>query len=320
MEFLWWTLGVLGGVAVLAFLIALYCYLRVFYSPKRKPLGEDEFDIPFGGEYEAIANNIKEWVREYRTRPYEELHITSRDGLTLYARYYENKPGYPVEILCHGYRGCGERDMSAGISRAFALDRNAIVIDHRASGKSDGHTITFGIKERHDVLDWAKFAAQKFGDDTPVIITGISMGGATVAMVAADPELPATVKCALCDCPYTSAKEIIMKVISEMKLPPKLVYPFVKLGALIFGHFNPDEYSPIEAVENARIPITYIHGAADTFVPADMSVRLHAATKSESTLLLVEGADHGLAYPTDKTGYLAFLDESQRKHLTRVTK
>ena len=111
-----------------------------------------------------------------------------------------------------------------------------------------------------------------------------------------------------------------MKVIAEMKLPAKLLYPFVKLGALIFGGFNPDEYSPIEAVKNARIPITYIHGAADTFVPADMSVRLNAATKSESTLLLVEGADHGLAYPTDKSGYLAFLDESQRKHLTRVTK
>ena len=320
MEFLWWALGVLGGVAALVLAVAFYCYMRVFFSPKRKPLGEDEFDIPFGGEYEAIANDIKGWVKEYRTRPYQELRIKSRDGLNLYARYYENKPGYPVEILCHGYRGCGERDMSAGISRAFALDRNAIVIDHRASGQSEGHTITFGIKERHDVLDWAKFAAQKFDTGTPIIITGISMGAATVAMVASDPQLPENVKCALCDCPYTSAKEIIMKVISEMKLPPKLVYPFVKLGALIFGRFNPDEYSPIEAVENARIPITYIHGAADTFVPSEMSERLYAATSTESTLLLVKGADHGLAYPTDKAGYLSFLDESQRKHLTRVTK
>ena len=134
-------------------------------------------------------------------------------------------------------------------------------------------------------------------------------------MASADPSLPDSVKCALCDCPYSSAREIIMKVIRDMKLPPRLVYPFVKLGALIFGGFNPDSYSPIEAVKDARIPITYIHGAADTFVPAYMSEMLHAATKSESRILLVEGADHGLAYPTDMDGYLKFLDESQRDYL-----
>lgn len=315
MEFLWWTLGTLCGIAALVLLISLYCYFRVFYSPKRKPLGEDEFEIPFGNEYEAISEQIKAWTRAARTLPHEELEIKSRDGLTLRGKYYENKKGAPVEILLHGYRGNGERDMSGGIARAFALERNALVIDHRAAGRSEGHTITFGIKERYDCVDWARFAAEKFDTGTPIIITGISMGGATVAMAAADPELPASVKCALCDCPYSSAREIIMKVIADMHLPPRLVYPFVKLGAIIYGRFNPDEYSPLEAVENARIPITYIHGAADSFVPADMSVRLHAATKGESHLLLVEGADHGLAYPTDMDGYVKFLSESQKKHL-----
>ncbi|MBR3681305.1 MAG: alpha/beta hydrolase [Clostridia bacterium] len=315
MEILWWALGILGAAAVLALLISLYCYFRVFYSPKRKPLGNEEFEIPFGGEYEAIKEQIKTWVRAARTMPHEELEMKSRDGLTLRARYYENKKGAPVEILIHGYRGNGERDMSGGIARAFALGRNALVIDHRASGGSDGHTITFGIKERLDCVDWARFAAEKFDTGTPIILCGISMGGATVAMASADPSLPDSVKCALCDCPYSSAREIIMKVIRDMKLPPRLVYPFVKLGALIFGGFNPDSYSPIEAVKDARIPITYIHGAADTFVPAYMSEMLHAATKSESRILLVEGADHGLAYPTDMDGYLKFLDESQRDYL-----
>ena len=240
MEILWWALGILGAAAVLALLISLYCYFRVFYSPKRKPLGNEEFEIPFGGEYEAIKEQIKTWVRAARTMPHEELEMKSRDGLTLRARYYENKKGAPVEILIHGYRGNGERDMSGGIARAFALGRNALVIDHRASGRSDGHTITFGIKERLDCVDWARFAAEKFDTGTPIILCGISMGGATVAMASADPSLPDSVKCALCDCPYSSAREIIMKVIRDMKLPPRLVYPFVKLGALIFGGFNPD--------------------------------------------------------------------------------
>lgn len=316
MEILWWTLGIIGSIAVsLVVSLTVYCYFSVFYSKKRKPLGEDEFEIPFGESFEKIADQMKDWVRAARSMPYEELEIKSRDGLTLRGRYYEKEKGAPVEILFHGYRGNGERDMSGGIARAFSLGRNAIVVDHRASGRSDGHTITFGIKERHDCVDWARFATSKFDTGTPIIITGISMGGATVAMATADPELPDSVKCALCDCPYSSAKEIIMKVIYDLKLPARLIYPFVKLAALIFGHFNPDEYSPIEAVKNARIPITYIHGASDTFVPAEMSVRLHEATKTESHLLLVEGADHGLAFPTDMDGYVKFLGESQRKYL-----
>ena len=310
------ALAIISGVAALLLLVALYCYFRVFYSPKRKPLGEDEFEIPFGKDYQAISDQIKTWVTNARTLPHEDVEIKSRDGLTLRGRYYEKEKGAPVEILIHGYRGNGERDMSGGIARAFALGRNALVIDHRGSGRSDGHTITFGILERHDCIDWVRFMVEKFDTGTPIIITGISMGGATVAMMSADPELPDSVKCALCDCPYSSAKEIIMKVIADMHLPPRLVYPFVRLGALIYGRFDPDETSPIEAVKNARIPITYIHGAADTFVPCEMSVRLHAATKTESTLLLVEGADHGLAFPTDQEGYLKFLDESQRKYLT----
>ena len=316
MDVLFIALGVLGGVILLALLVALYCYFRVFYSPKRKPLGDGEFEIPFGNEYQAISDQIKAWVLDARKLPHEDVEIKSRDGLTLRGRYYEKEKGAPIEILMHGYRGNGERDMSGGIARAFALGRNALVIDHRASGKSDGHTITFGILECHDCVDWARFVAEKFDTGTPIIITGISMGGATVAMMSADPRLPDSVRCALCDCPYSSAREIIMKVIADMHLPPRLVYPFVRLGAIIYGKFDPDETSPIEAVKNARIPITYIHGAADTFVPCEMSERLHAATKTESTLLLVEGADHGLAFPTDQAGYLKFLDESQRKYLS----
>ena len=316
MDVLFIALGVLGGVILLALLVALYCYFRVFYSPKRKPLGDGEFEIPFGNEYQAISDQIKAWVLDARNLPHEDVQIKSRDGLTLRGKYYEKEKGAPIEILMHGYRGNGERDMSGGIARAFALGRNALVIDHRASGKSDGHTITFGILERHDCVDWARFVAEKFDTGTPIIITGISMGGATVAMMSADPRLPDSVRCALCDCPYSSAREIIMKVIADMHLPPRLVYPFVRLGAIIYGRFDPDETSPIEEVKNARIPITYIHGAADSFVPCEMSERLYAATKTESTLLLVEGADHGLAFPTDQAGYLKFLDESQHKYLS----
>ncbi len=59
---------------------------------------------------------------------------------------------------------------------------NVLMIEERAHLESEGHTITFGIKERYDALDWIRYALQRFGEDTRIILVGISMGAATVLM------------------------------------------------------------------------------------------------------------------------------------------
>ena len=149
-----------------------------------------------------------------REMRHEDFEIKSFDGLTLRGKYYECDPDAPVELLFHGYRGNAERDMSGGIARCFALGRNALIIDHRASGFSQGHVITFGIKEYRDCLSWVDFAVNHFGADKKLSLTGISMGASTV-MIAAGTPLPPSVVCVLADCGYTSAKEIIEKIISD---------------------------------------------------------------------------------------------------------
>ena len=306
MQWLWIALGILAGGFILVFLTSLICFFRVFYSPKRVPLGEGEYDIPPGAEYEAHRKSIENWIDMTRTLPHQHFSITSHDGLTLRARYYECQAGGPIEILFHGYRGNAERDMSGGVERCFAMGRNALIVDHRASGKSDGHVITFGIRERKDCLQWIDFVIEHFGEDTKIIITGISMGAATV-MMALGEELPKNVVCALADCGYTSPREIIRKVIRDMKIPAFLLYPFVRLGALWFGHFDLEETSPMEAVKRARVPLILIHGEADDFVPCDMSRRLYEACASQKKFVGIPDAAHGLAFPVNKEAYLRAL-------------
>ena len=104
--------------------------------------------------------------------------------------------------------------------------------------------ITFGIKEHRDCLSWVDYMVKRW-PDRKIILTGISMGAATVVMAAGEP-LPENVIGVLADCGYTSPKEIICEVIRQMKLPPKLSYPFVKLGAKIFGKFDLEEITPVE--------------------------------------------------------------------------
>ena len=309
----YWLLSITGGVILLVLAVSFLCFRRVFYSKKRKILSPDEFEIPSGEAYLTFAEDIKKWTIEARALPHEDVSVRTPDGLTLRGKYYEYKSGAITEILFHGYRGSGERDLSAGIERCFSLGRNALIVDHRGSGRSDGHVISFGVKEKEDVLLWIDFAIEHFGKDVKIVLTGISMGAATVLM-AAGKKLPENVKSVLADCPYSSQKDIIKKVIGDMKLPAGLLYPFVKLGALLFGGFNLDKETPLDAMAHCTLPTIFIHGTADSYVPSSMSEKLFkVCSHPTKKLVTIDGAAHGIAFPTDKEKYINALSDFEKE-------
>ena len=305
---------VIAALALLTISIAFYCFRRVFYSPDRKPMQADEYEIPPGEIYEEYREQMVAWMKETRAMPCRRVSIVSHDGLTLRGRYYEYAKGAPLEMLFHGYQGNSERDLCGGVQRCFALGRNALLIDQRGSGESDGNIISFGVNERKDCLRWIDFVIETFGKDQKIMLGGVSMGAATVLMTAGEP-LPENVVCALGDCAYSSQKEIIKKVVREMHLPPTLVYPFIKLGARLFGHFNLDETTPLKAMETCKVPVLLLHGDNDLFVPIEMSQQLYDACSTPKRLVVVKGAGHGLAYPKDQAGYVAALKEFEKEYL-----
>lgn len=288
--------------------IALVCYKIAFYNPKPKNIDPERIDIPDGEIYEPFRPKMTDWVRWTRSLPHEKVEILSEDGLKLCGKFYEYAPGAPMELMFHGYRGNAERDLSGGVARCFALGRSVLMVDQRSCGDSEGKTITFGIKEHRDCLRWVDFAVKHFGQDCKIILTGISMGASTVLMAAGNP-LPPQVIGVLADCGYTSAREIMMKVIRQMGLPPKLSYPFVKLGARLYGGFDLDGGSALGLVSRITRPVIFFHGEADDFVPCDMSRKLYEACVSQKRLVTVPGAGHGLAFPVDEDGYLKALEE-----------
>lgn len=299
MIFFW----ILLCIAVLVLLIAYICYRIVFYAAPTTPLGPNEYDIPPGKIYEPHREQMRLWMQQMRALPHEQMSVTSFDGLKLTGKYYEYQPGAVIELMFHGYRGNAERDLCGGVQRAFALGRSVLIVDQRTSMTSEGHTITFGIHEHRDCLAWVDFMVERFGPDVKIILTGISMGAATVVIAAGQP-LPDNVVGVLADCGYTSAKEIIYKCAEDMHLPPKLVYPFIKLGGRIFGRFDVDATSPLEAVNNCKLPIIFFHGECDDFVPCSMSKELYDACPSPKRLVIVPGAAHGLSFPIDQKNYL----------------
>ncbi len=303
---LWIILGVLVFLAIAMLVITYICYRITFYAKPRKPRDLEYIPTPNGKIYDPYREQMREWVKEARELQPEEFSIKSFDGLTLYAKYYEFEPGAPIELMLHGYRGNAESDLSGGVQRCRALGRSSFIVDQRCAGKSDGKTISFGINEYRDCLSWVDFMVKHFGPDVKILLTGISMGASTV-LLASGEELPPNVRGVLADCGYSSAEAIIKKVIRDMKLPPDLAYPFVKLGAKVYGRFDLDKNSPIEAVKHAKVPIILYHGEADAFVPCEMAHEIYEAIGGKKQLVTVKDAGHGLSYIMDSENYIKTL-------------
>lgn len=303
-----WIILIATALMLAVLLASFACYRKAFYVPPRTITRSDEIDIPEGKIYEPFRESITQWTKEMRAMPYQVFTVTSFDNLTLYGKYYEYKPGAPIELMFHGYRGSAERDLSGGVQRSFQAGRSVLLVDQRCCGQSDGHTITFGIYEHRDCLTWIAFMCQHFGPDVKIILTGVSMGAATVVMAGGKP-LPKNVIGILADCGYSSAREIICKVIKDMGIPPWLGFPFVKLGARLFGHFDLEETSPLEMVKQCRVPVIFYHGEEDDFVPCEMSIALYEACPSPKQLITIPGAGHGLSYPVAPEHYLKTLKE-----------
>ena len=290
------------SLALLILLIAYICFRIVFYVPRKNEKISDELPVPTGKIYEPYHDMMRHWIKEARGFKQEHFYIKSFDGLTLHAKYFEYEPGAVMEIMFHGYRGSAERDLSGGIQRCFALGRSVLLVDQRTSCGSEGNVISFGINEHRDALAWVDFAVKHFGSNIKIVLTGISMGASTVLM-AAGKELPENVVGVLADCGFSSAKEIIKKCAGDLKIPANLIYPFIKLGAKLFGHFNLEEYTPLDAMKTCKLPVIFFHGEDDAFVPCYMSQEVYEACKSPKKIVTIPKAGHGLVYVVNNDLY-----------------
>ena len=290
---------------IILFFVALYFVYRVsFYSPKKSRLDDfAQLDSPNFGPYKDVLVPL---IKEFKGKPYEDLYVTSFDKLKLHARYFEVEGSKKIALMFHGYKGTVYRDFCAASKIFMDLGYSIITVEHRAHGLSQGHSITFGIRESKDLLTWYKYAKERFGEDKEYILVGISMGGATVLMSA--DKVDDNVKL-LVDCPYTTPKKILSETLKGLKLSPKFFYPFVNLSAIIFAHTNMNKLSAFDAVNNSHHQILVVHGDNDHVVPHYISEELYKAYPDKIQYETFEGADHGASYLVDSKRYINVISD-----------
>lgn len=266
-----------------------------------------------GTDWSKYAPMLEKRKAFMMAQPHKDVHQISFDKLKLHATYFpaieENASKKKIAICFHGYTSQGMSDY-IGLSdyylkRGFAM----LLPDARAHGKSEGEYIGFGCLDRKDALVWINWAIQELGEDVEIVLHGTSMGGATVLM-ASSLELPAQVKGIVSDCGFTSPKEVFTHVLNTMyHLPAFPAIPGADLINKKLAGYGMDECNAKREVRKAKVPILFIHGSNDTFVPCRMCHEIYDCCAAPKKILIVEGAAHAESYYKDTKKYEEALTE-----------
>lgn len=253
-----------------------------------------------GGDFFSEMNRTAVKLAETEN---ETVNITAADGTPLVGHWITAEKPKRVIISMHGWRSTWYGDN--GMIFDFLHENGCSVLypEERGQGESGGDYMGFGITERYDVLDWIKWVNERCGVKTPIYLAGVSMGATTVLM-AAGVDLPENVCGIVSDCAFTSP-DAIWRHIYENNL--HLNYGIRGLisreVAKKIYEFDAETYSTLDALKNTNIPVLFIHGTNDHFVPVEMTYENYQACASPKNLLVVPGADHGMSYYMAKSAY-----------------
>ncbi|MBR5552676.1 MAG: alpha/beta fold hydrolase [Clostridia bacterium] len=293
---------------------AFYVYLVAFRADHRQI--DESILAPADANVKIGKDRIHYLISDILDTPHEVVAIKSFDGLNLSAKYYHHADGAPLDILFHGYRSASCRDCCGVFRISKDQGHNVLLVDQRAHGKSGGRIITFGIRERHDCVSWINYAVERFGKKQKIMLIGLSMGAATVLM-AAGLELPHNVVGIISDSTYTSPRDIVLKVSRDRKYPEILVAPLVKAAAKIFGKFDLDETTAVEAVKYCKKPVLFLHGEDDFFVPCRMTRKVFAACASEKHLVAFHNNGHCANYVFNTERYVNEINKFSKEMFSR---
>lgn len=296
---------VLGSLACAVFIIFFLYLLVSFISFKmlvqrpKKPIemnSKNPFISLMGEDAGDFIEFVNSKIPSFLALPLEDIEVVTGDGLTLRGSFLRASADSKRTIICiHSYRTTPEFDFSPIVPFLRNNNFNILFVSNRAHGKSDGKYISFGVKDHLDVLNWIE-KANSLVTDSEIYLYGIGMGAATVMMSSAL-DLPSSVKCAIEDSGYTSAFEIFSYQIRQLfNLRTFPIVSLIDSFCKIADKFDLRKTTALGYVAKSTIPILFIHGENDLFVPTFMGEACFEACTAAKDKLFVEGAGHTQSY------------------------
>ncbi len=250
-----------------------------------------------------LMDKRKDFANKLEQLNCETVEIKNAEGLKLIGHFYRGTAPKRVIIAMHGWRSSWSQDFGLIANFWHQNDCAVLYAEQRGQGGSDGAHMGFGLLERHDCLDWVNWVNSQTEGNLPIYLAGISMGATTVLM-AAGAELPMQVQGIIADCGFTDPQSIWKHVIQHnLHLPYKLYHAAARDMYRKKIQVASDSYSSIEAMKKCKVPVLFIHGSDDKFVPVEMTYQNYKACSAPKRLLIVPGAEHGMSYVIDQNAY-----------------
>ena len=244
-------------------------------------------DIIYAEYNDENLNDAQKWLEEKSN--YSDKYIESYDKLQLHS-YVVTQNSNKWAIVVHGYGGSGKL-MSDKSKYFYDMGYNVLIPDLRGHGKSEGDYIGMGWKDRLDIISWINFIINE-NPNAEIVLHGTSMGAATVLMTSGE-NLPSNVKAIVADCAYTSAwDEFSYQLETYLKVPSYYILNVTNMVTKLKAGYSLKEASALESVKKATVPILFIHGDKDKFVPYSMMDKLYDATSSPKEKLTIDGGEH----------------------------
>lgn len=265
---------------------------------------------------------VGRWIDSLQTAgALRELYIENDEGRRLHALYVPAADTTRhTAVIVHGYTDNSIRMLMIGYLYSRQLGYNILLPDLYGHGMSEGTEVQMGWKDRLDVLRWTEKANELFGGNTQMVVHGISMGAATTMCVSGEVEYGTYrqpfIKCFVEDCGYTSAwDEFKGELKNQFGLP---AFPLLHVASALcnmkYG-WSFQEASPLEQVRKCHLPMLFIHGDADTFVPTWMVHPLYEAKPQPKELWIVPGAEHAVAYKESPEVYTRKVSDFVGKYI-----
>lgn len=313
--------GLLGVLAIIIIGLAGGSSYMLGYS--LKPDDNKGRNIPASYEYMfSEYPELKPWVDSLKTAgALRDTYIINDRGVRLHALHINAaQPITKTAVIVHGYTDNAVRMLMIAYLYSRQLKYNVLLPDLYGHGMSGGAAIQMGWKDRLDLLQWTETANEMYGGNTQMVVHGISMGAATTMMMSGEVAQGTTqqpfVKCFVEDCGYTSVwDEFSHELKSQFGLPAfPLMYTSSWLCDAKYG-WNFKEASALNQVSKCKLPMFFIHGDADTYVPTWMVYLLYEAKPEPKELWIVPGAAHAVSYRDYPEQYTAHVKSFVDKYI-----
>ncbi len=304
-------LSVIVLLLICDFIIA-YFITKTMVEPYCAPI-----DDVLKHEYKYQRINKDEFEHYFN---FEDFDLQSQYGYNLKCSYLKNNQNINfsdnkkrIVVLSHGWTS-SRYAMLVYAKMYLNLGFDVFIYDHRNHFQSDKKVTTMGDKEADDLQTVIEYAKKTFGENVLIGTHGESMGAATVMINAGRYH---SVDFVVEDCGYSSLEKLLKYQCKELKHLP--TFPTIFFGNFIFFVKTKSTYGKVNPIKSIAtcddIPMYFIHGDNDKFVPSYMVYKNYDAKPGFKMLSVYKGSSHAHSVVDYKKEYeknlIKFLGEAK---------